>query len=33
MKITEKRALGLSGDTPEGGWFNEIKPDECVSTP
>ncbi|MGI8959904.1 MAG: mandelate racemase/muconate lactonizing enzyme family protein [Bryobacteraceae bacterium] len=32
MKITEIRAAGLRGATPEGGWANEIKPDDCVHT-
>jgi D-galactarolactone cycloisomerase len=32
MKITEIRAMGLRGSTPEGGWANEIKPDDCVHT-
>ncbi|MFL6350568.1 MAG: mandelate racemase/muconate lactonizing enzyme family protein [Bryobacteraceae bacterium] len=32
MKITEVKAAGLRGATPEGGWANEIKPDDCVHT-
>ena len=32
MKIREIRALGLRGGTPEGGWSNELKPDDCVHT-
>ncbi len=32
MKITEIRAVGLRGATPEGGWSNEIRPEECVHT-
>src|SRR3954471_1605020 len=32
MKIREIRAAGLRGATPEGGWSNEIQPDECVHT-
>ena len=32
MKITKIEALGLRGKTPEGGWANEIKPDDCVHT-
>jgi D-galactarolactone cycloisomerase len=32
MKITEIRAAGLRGSTPEGGWSNEIKPTDCVHT-
>src|SRR5689334_5791797 len=32
MKITEIVAAGLRGKTPEGGWSNEIKPDDCVHT-
>jgi D-galactarolactone cycloisomerase len=32
VKITEIRAVGLRGATPEGGWSNEIRPEECVHT-
>lgn len=32
MKIREIRAAGLRGATPEGGWDNEIRPDDCVHT-
>ncbi len=32
MRIKEIRAVGLRGATPEGGWSEEIKPDECVHT-
>src|SRR5436305_7667003 len=32
MKIREIRAAGLRGATPEGGWTNEIRPDDCVHT-
>jgi D-galactarolactone cycloisomerase len=32
MKIIEIKAAGLRGATPEGGWANEIKPDDCVHT-
>src|SRR5271168_2070454 len=32
MKITKIKAAGLRGRTPEGGWSNEIKPDDCVHT-
>lgn len=32
MHISEIRAAGLRGMTPEGGWSNEIRPDECVHT-
>jgi D-galactarolactone cycloisomerase len=32
MKIHEIRAVGLRGATPEGGWSNEIQPDDCVHT-
>lgn len=32
MKIREIRAIGLRGETPEGGWSNEIQPEECVHT-
>jgi len=32
MKITKIKAAGLRGGTPEGGWANEIKPQDCVQT-
>src|SRR5246127_1984795 len=32
MKITKIEAAGLRGGTPEGGWANEIKPQDCVHT-
>src|SRR3954451_22610093 len=32
MKITHIRAAGLRNGTPEGGWSNEIRPDDCVHT-
>jgi len=32
MKITEIRAAGLRHGTPEGGWSNEIRPEDCVHT-
>ncbi len=32
MKIRDIRAAGLRGATPEGGWSNEIRPEECVHT-
>ena len=32
MKITDIRAFGLRGRTPEGGWSNELKPEDCVHT-
>jgi len=32
MKITEIRCAGLKGKTPEGGWSNELQPDDCVHT-
>jgi D-galactarolactone cycloisomerase len=32
MKIREIRAVGLRGATPEGGWSDELQPDECVHT-
>ena len=32
MKIREIRAAGLRGATPEGGWSEEIQPDDCVQT-
>jgi D-galactarolactone cycloisomerase len=32
MKITQIQAVGLRGETPLGGWANEIKPSDCVHT-
>ncbi len=32
MKIREIRCAGLRGQTPEGGWSNELQPDNCVHT-
>jgi L-alanine-DL-glutamate epimerase-like enolase superfamily enzyme len=32
MKISEIRATGLRGCTPEGGWAAEIQPKDCVHT-
>jgi D-galactarolactone cycloisomerase len=32
MKIVHIQAAGLRGSTPEGGWSNEIKPEDCVHT-
>ncbi|MGI6376494.1 MAG: mandelate racemase/muconate lactonizing enzyme family protein [Anaerolineae bacterium] len=32
MRIRQIRALGLRGGTPEGGWTNELQPDDCVHT-
>ncbi|MGQ9628908.1 MAG: mandelate racemase/muconate lactonizing enzyme family protein [bacterium] len=32
MKIREIRAVGLRGATPEGGWSEELRPDDCVHT-
>ncbi|MEZ4709445.1 MAG: mandelate racemase/muconate lactonizing enzyme family protein [Caldilineaceae bacterium] len=32
MKITSITPHGLIGDTPEGGWTNEILPEDCVHT-
>ncbi|MEY4938824.1 MAG: hypothetical protein RIQ93_559 [Verrucomicrobiota bacterium] len=32
MKITEIKCAGLRGATPEGGWSNELRPDDCVHT-
>ena len=32
MKIRSVRCTGLRGATPEGGWSNELKPDDCVHT-
>lgn len=32
MRIREIKAVGLRGGTPEGGWTNELGPDDCVHT-
>lgn len=32
MKIRDIRAAGLRGATPEGGWSNELRPEDCVHT-
>lgn len=32
LPIREVRAFGLRGKTPEGGWSNELQPDDCVHT-
>lgn len=32
MKIREILAYGLRGRTPEGGWSNELQPDDCIHT-
>ena len=32
MKIRDIRAVGLIGATPEGGWTNELKPEDSVHT-
>ena len=32
MKIREIRAVGLRGETPEGGWSNKIESEDCVHT-
>jgi D-galactarolactone cycloisomerase len=32
MRIRKIHALGLRGGTPEGGWSNELNPDDCVHT-
>lgn len=32
MRIDRIRALGLRGATPEGGWTNELRPEDCVHT-
>jgi D-galactarolactone cycloisomerase len=32
MKITRIEVAGLRGATPEGGWSNELKPEDCVHT-
>lgn len=32
LTIRDIRAFGLRGRTPEGGWSNEIRPEDCVHT-
>jgi len=32
VKIREIRCAGLRGATPEGGWSNELRPEDCVHT-
>lgn len=32
MKIVKIKSAGLRGGTPEGGWANELKPQDCVHT-
>jgi D-galactarolactone cycloisomerase len=32
MKIREIRCAGLYGATPEGGWSNDLRPEDCVHT-
>jgi L-alanine-DL-glutamate epimerase-like enolase superfamily enzyme len=32
MKIRKITCAGLRGATPEGGWSNELKPEDCVHT-
>jgi L-alanine-DL-glutamate epimerase-like enolase superfamily enzyme len=32
VKIREIRALGLRGETPQGGWSSELAADDCVHT-
>jgi len=32
MRIRTIAALGLRGSTPEGGWDNELRPEDCVHT-
>ncbi len=32
MRIVEIRSAGLRYGTPEGGWSNEIRPEDCVHT-
>jgi D-galactarolactone cycloisomerase len=32
MRIRAIKAAGLRGSTPEGGWANEIKRDDCIHT-
>jgi D-galactarolactone cycloisomerase len=32
MKIRDIHTFGLRGRTPEGGWSNELRPEDCVHT-
>jgi len=32
LRIESIRAIGLRGATPEGGWSNELRPEDCVQT-
>src|SRR5436189_1121022 len=32
VRIREIRCAGLRGATPEGGWSNELRPEDCVHT-
>ena len=32
MRIREVSTVGLKGATPEGGWSEELKPDDVVHT-
>jgi len=32
VKIREIKCAGLRGATPEGGWNNELRPEDCVHT-
>jgi L-alanine-DL-glutamate epimerase-like enolase superfamily enzyme len=32
MKIRDIKCAGLRGATPEGGWSNELRPEDCVHT-
>ena len=32
MRIREVSTIGLKGATPEGGWSEELKPDDVVHT-
>jgi L-alanine-DL-glutamate epimerase-like enolase superfamily enzyme len=32
MKIIEIKSAGLRGKSPEGGWSNEIRPEDCIHT-
>src|SRR5258706_11238449 len=32
VRIREIRCAGLRGATPEGGWTNELRPEDCVHT-
>ena len=32
MRIQDIQAIGLTGATPEGGWSNELRPEDSVHT-